>query len=177
MVAQVEPTPSKPRLLRKVPKGNVQVFITTTRSFQIDVMVNALRSASQGQRVLVAQFFQGGIGQGVGKPCRLAENLYWLRSDLSRRIDLSNPNLDDQEKENILALWRFVAHALDYGDYQLVVLEDLPSLIDIGLVTEVEVIHSIEQRADRVSLVVTGTDIPQSLLTMADLVTHKRHPG
>lgn len=175
MVAQVESAQLKPRLVRKFPRGVVQVFTTTTRAFQTDVMVNALRSASQGKKVLIAQFFQGGIGQGLDKPRKLAENLYWLRADLSRHLDLTNPALEVTEKENILAIWSVVATALQSGQYQLIVLDELPGLIKAGLLEESVVIHAIAQRADKVNVVVTGMDIPQSLLTIADQVTHRRN--
>ncbi len=174
MVAQIESHQLKPRLVRKFPRGVVQVFTTTAPTFQTEVMVNALRSASQGNKVLIAQFFKGGIGQGPDKPRKLAENLEWLRSDLSRPIDLANPALEAQEKENILTLWHLVANALHCGHYHLIVLDELPGLIKTGLLEESVVLHAIEQRADKVNVIVTGIDIPQSLVSMADLVTHKR---
>ncbi len=174
MVAQVEPTLLKSRLPRKLPRGIVQVFKTAKRSFQTDVMVNALRLASQGNKVLIVQFFQGGIGQGLHHPRKLVENLEWLRADLSRNIDFQDPNLTEEEKANILSLWHFVQKVLHYGDYQLVVLDELPGLIESGLVEESSLLETIEARADNVNVVITGVNIPQSLILFADQVTHKR---
>lgn len=51
MVAQIEPALLKPRIARKLPRGIVQVFTTPERSFPTDVMVNAMRVASQGNKV------------------------------------------------------------------------------------------------------------------------------
>lgn len=173
MVAQIEPT-LKPRLVHKLPRGIVQVFTTTERSFPTEVMVNGMRAASQGTKVLIVQFFQGGINQGVGAPRKLVENLQWLRADLGRQIDLANPCLDAQERSNILALWAFTRKALSCGDYQLFVLDELMGLKETGLVEEEKLLQTIDDRGGNSSVVVTGVNVPQSLLAIADQVTHKR---
>ncbi|MCA1904483.1 MAG: cob(I)yrinic acid a,c-diamide adenosyltransferase [Cyanobacteria bacterium KgW148] len=176
MVAQIEPALLKPRIARKLPRGIVQVFTTPERSFPTDVMVNAMRVASQGNKVLIVQFFQGGIGQGLGSPVKLVENLQWLRADLGRNLDLAAPCLESQERSNILALWSFTAKALASGDYHLLVLDELMELITWDLVPEAVLLGAIEDRSDHTSVVVTGVNVPQTLLAIADQVTHRRIP-
>lgn len=174
MVAQIESTALQPRHARKLPRGIVQVFTTNQWTFQTDVMVNAFRAAGHGSLVLIVQFLEGGIGQGINHPRRLVENLQWIRAELNRNIDMQQPRLDDREVESILSLWQCTKEALAYGTHQLVVLNDLAAIVELGLIPEAEVLHSIEHRESRVEVVLCGQDVPQAFLEIADQVTQKR---
>ncbi|MFN3362278.1 MAG: cob(I)yrinic acid a,c-diamide adenosyltransferase [Pseudanabaenaceae cyanobacterium] len=174
MVAQIESHLSPPKLARKLPRGIVQVFTTPDRCFPTDVMVNAWRAAGQGTAVLIVQFLQGGIGQGVAHPRRLLQRLDWVRADLHRPIDVSNPALTAAEKENILSLWRFTQGCLQGYPYQMLVLDEVCALVELGLLGEGELIDSVADRADNLDVVITGVNVPAGLLAIADQVTHRR---
>ncbi|MCS6959466.1 MAG: cob(I)yrinic acid a,c-diamide adenosyltransferase [Pseudanabaenaceae cyanobacterium SKYGB_i_bin29] len=174
MVAQVEPQLLSPRSTRKLPRGMVQVFSTSDRCFPADVMVNAWRAAGQGTAVLIVQFLQGGIGQGVGYPRRLLQSLDWVRANLHRRLDLNQPHLTEEEQESILSLWRFTKGCLQGYPYQMLVLDEVCALVELGLVREGELIETIANRAATLDVVITGVNVPSGLLEIADQVTHRR---
>ncbi len=180
MVAQIDYTPTKDKIAKVThlpvtrSKGTMQVFTAPQRSFYADSIVQALHVAVQGKQVLVVQFFQGGINQGVDRPRRLAQNLVWLRCDLDRNIDSQSPSLSEAETQAILDLWAHTRDSIDSGSYSLFVLDELNLAVQLGLIPESEVLETLQRRPDYVDIVLTGADIPPSFSDAADQVTHRR---
>ncbi|MEM9922338.1 MAG: P-loop NTPase family protein [Cyanobacteria bacterium P01_D01_bin.50] len=155
-------------------KGLVQVFTSSYRSFFTNVMAQALRIAGQGTPVLIVQFLKGGIHQGKDNPMVLGQNLDWIRCDLPRCID--TPHLDDMETEALHSLWHHTLSVVNEGKYSLVVLDELSLAINFGLIPETEVIEFLAKRPQSVDIILTGAEMPKSILDLADEVTEVRRP-
>ncbi|MBW4615837.1 MAG: P-loop NTPase family protein [Desmonostoc vinosum HA7617-LM4] len=173
MLAQLE-TPSV-NLTPDLPyplEGLVQVFTSTYRNFFTSVIAQALRIAGQGTPVLVVQFLKGGIRQGQERPIQLGQNLDWIRCDLPRCID--TPQLDDTETQALEKLWQYTQQVVCENKYSLVVLDELSLAINFGLIPETEVLEFLAKRPPHVDIILTGPDMPQSLLNVADQITEIR---
>ncbi|PLZ98444.1 cob(I)yrinic acid a c-diamide adenosyltransferase [Fischerella thermalis CCMEE 5198] len=173
MIAQLE-TPNE-NLTLSLPysiKGLVQVFTSTHRSFFTSVMAQALRIAGQGTPVLIVQFLKGGIHQGHERPLRLGQNLDWIRCDLPRCID--TPHLDESETQALQKLWQHTQKVVYEAQYSLVVLDELSLAINFGLIPETEVIAFLAKRPAHVDIILTGPDMPKSILEVADQITEIR---
>ena len=173
MVAQLEiPTLNSSSPVPYAVKGLVQVFTGPHRCFFTSVMAEALRIAGQGTQVLAIQFLKGGNNQGHHKPVRLGQNLDWIRCDLPRCID--TPELDEVETNSLRQLWQFTQRAVFEGKYSLIVLDELSLAINFGLISEAEVLVLLEKRPLHLDLILTGPDMPQALLEVADQITEIR---
>ncbi|HBL61787.1 MAG TPA: P-loop NTPase family protein [Cyanobacteria bacterium UBA8803] len=173
MVSQLEaPALKSPDHLPYSLEGLVQVFTSSHRSFFTNVMAQALRIAGQGTPVLVVQFLKGGIGQGHEHPVRLGQYLDWVRCDLPRYID--TPELDDTEHQALIELWQYTQNVVLAGKYSLVVLDELSLAIHFGLIPLAEVLAFLEQRPSYVDIILTGPQMPQALLDIADQITEVR---
>jgi cob(I)alamin adenosyltransferase len=150
----------------------MQVFTTSHRSFFTSVMAQALRIAGQGTPVLVVQFLKGGINQGHEHPIQLGQNLDWIRCDLPRYID--TPHLDEAEACSLLELWQHTQKVVCQGKYSLVVLDELSLAINFGLIPQDEVLAFLEKRPSHVDIILTGPEMPQALLDVADQITEIR---
>lgn len=173
MVSQIE-TPSidsTHHLTHRI-EGLVQVFTSSHRNFFTNVMAQALRIAGQGTPVLVVQFLKGGIGQGYQRPVQLGQNLDWVRCNLPRCID--TPHLDAEEADSLLDLWRYTQEVVLSGRYDLVVLDELSLAINFGLISETEVLAFLHRRPRQVDVILTGPEMPRSLLDIADQITELR---
>lgn len=173
MVSQLE-TPSlssEPSLSYSV-EGLVQVFTCSHRSFFTSVMAQALRIAGQGTPVLIVQFLKGGIGQGYEHPMQLGRNLNWVRCNLPRCID--TPHLDESETQSLLELWQHTKDVVSQGNYSLVVLDELSLAINFGLIPEEEVLTFLQERPSHIDVILTGPEMPQSILDIADQITELR---
>jgi cob(I)alamin adenosyltransferase len=156
------------------PKGTLQVFIAPNRSLYADVIAQALRIAGQGTSVLVIQFFQGGINQGVANPRRLGENLTWLRCNVDRNIDDPERELTETEVVAVMELWQYAKTAIQTGEHGLVVLDQIGFAIERSLFSETELLEALEQRPSQVDIMLTGATISSKILDSADQVTKRR---
>jgi cob(I)alamin adenosyltransferase len=172
MVAQLETrTVLEPQVLHAV-EGLVQIVTAPHRSFFTNVMAQALRVAGQGTPVLVVQFLKGGIKMGPEHPIRLCQRLEWLRCNLPRCID--TPELEPSDAEALKDLWSYTKESILSGRYAFVVLDELSLAIHFGLIPELEVLDLIEQRPHHIDMILTGPEMPQSLIEKADQVTELR---
>ncbi len=173
MVAQLEtPAEYSPCSLPYRVEGLVQVFTCSHRSFFTSVMAQALRLAGQGTSVLVVQFLKGGLNQGHEHPVQLGQNLDWIRCNLPRCID--TPHLDETETYSLQQLWQHTQQVVCEGRYSLVVLDELSLAINFGLIPQEEVLAFLEKRPDHVDIILTGPEMPQAILDVADQITQVR---
>jgi cob(I)alamin adenosyltransferase len=173
MVAQVE-TPAldnEPRFPHVI-EGLIQVFTSSHRSFFTNVMAQALQIAGQGTPVLVVQFLKGGINLGPEHPMHLGQNLDWLRCNLPRCVD--TPHLEAEEMQALLDLWQHTRQVVLQGKYSLVVLDELSLAIHFGLIPEAEVLALLDQRPRHIDIILTGPEMPQTILDVADQITELR---
>jgi len=173
MVAQLQtPSLNVPSDLIYTVPGLVQVFTSSQRSFFTDVMAQAFRIAGQGTSVLIVQFLKGGINQGHDQPMQLGQNLNWVRCGLPGCIDTSD--IDESQKNSLLDLWRYTQGVVAEGKYELVVLDELSLAINFGLIPKTEVLDFLQKRPRHLDVILTGPNMPEEILEMADQITEIR---
>ncbi|OBQ09750.1 MAG: cob(I)yrinic acid a c-diamide adenosyltransferase [Anabaena sp. LE011-02] len=173
MVAQLEtPGLNSTLSLPYSVEGLLQVFTSSQRSFFTSVMAQALRIAGQGTPVLIVQFLKGGIRQGHERPTQMGQHLDWIRCDLPRCIDSSD--LDAAENQALQQLWQHTQKVVNEGKYSLLLLDELSLAINFGLIPETEVLEFLSQRPPHVDIILTGSQMPTSLLDVADQITEIR---
>ncbi len=173
MIAQLEtPSVNTTLSLPYTIEGLVQVFTSAHRNFFTSVMAQSLRIAGQGTPVLVVQFLKGGISQGHEHCIRLGQNLDWIRCDLPRCID--TPQLDETEAQALQELWQHTQKVVCESKYSLVVLDELSLAINFGLIPETDVLAFLAKRPPHVDIILTGPDMPKSILELADQITEIR---
>jgi cob(I)alamin adenosyltransferase len=153
-------------------EGLVQVFTSSHRTFFTNVIAQALRIAGQGTPVLIVQFLKGGINQGQEKSIRLGQNLDWIRCDLPRCID--TPHLDELENQALQELWHYTQDIVYTGKYSLIVLDELSLAINFGLISESAVLEFLSKRPTHIDIILTGPEMPKSILDVADQITEIR---
>ena len=152
--------------------GVVQVFTCPHRSFFSGVIAQGMRLAGQGTPVLVVQFMKGGIGQSYDRPMQFAQNLDWVRCNLTRCID--SPQVSEEEARSLVDLWQFTKRVVFEGRYEMVVLDELSVAMQFGLIPPVEVLDFIRKRPKHVDVILTGPDMPDVILDVADQITELR---
>ena len=88
---------------------------------------------------------------------------------------------DDIEKDRALARegWEQCRAAIESGDYDLVILDELTYCFTFGWLDLEEVLDVLRRRPAGQHVVITGRDAPEALIAFADLVTEMReikHP-
>ncbi|WP_071515910.1 P-loop NTPase family protein [Geitlerinema sp. PCC 9228] len=173
MVAQVDTSVQTSRLAFPYQvEGTLQIFTSPRRGFFTNVIAQAFRIAGQGTSVLIVQFLKGGIRQGHQNPMKFGEYLDWLRCDLMRTIE--TPDLEAVEIDSLKQLWQHTQEVVLAGKYDFVVLDELSLATNLGLIAESEVLDFLNQRPHHIDVVLTGTEMPESVLDMADQITEIR---
>lgn len=178
MVAQLKPSvlsavPNRhPRQGLPTVEGLIQIFTATQRGAFTNVLSQALRLAGQGTAVLVVQFLKGGHQQGPQHALRLGQNLDWVRLGAPRCVD--TPAIDDSEAEALKELWEFTVAAVQSGQYDLVVLDELTLAVDFGLIPEADVVSLLRDRPRHIDVMLTGPQVPEAILAIADQITELR---
>jgi cob(I)alamin adenosyltransferase len=118
------------------------------------VIGEALKIAATGRRVLVVQFLKGGLHQGAGNMVNLAQNLDWIRSDVSRQ--LASGSLTAEETKSLQGLWQHVQGLVRSVEYQLVILEDIAAAIELGAIDSRELDRLLANRPASVEIEIPG---------------------
>ena len=168
---------NKIRRLRQ--NGQIQIYQSAYRGSYSTIIRDSLRSAALGRKVLLVQLMKGGVSQGIANPIRLCGNLLWLRP--SNSFDqhdsgnlLDNDSNSNSIKESIKELWEYSKKQLLAGEQDQVILDEIFRSIELGIVNEDDLISTLKRRYVSGDVILTGTSIPKSLLSMADQVTELR---
>jgi cob(I)alamin adenosyltransferase len=130
-----------------------------------------LRAVARGWRVAVVQFLKSGEWHvGEEDVCvrlgvdwwALGEGFTWDSDDLTR----------DQAVAR--AAWAHARDVISAGEHRLVVLDEITYPMSWGWIDTADVVGTIRDRPEQVSVVATGRDAPAALVEVADTVTEMR---
>jgi cob(I)alamin adenosyltransferase len=131
----------------------------------------ALRAVARGWKVGVIQFLKSGdwrvgeesVGRDLGMDWwALGDGFTW--------------DSDDMEESEAIAreAWSVARERIDSGEYDLLILDEITYPINWGWIALDEVVAAINDRPERVNLILTGRDAPAGLVDVADTVTEMR---
>ena len=127
-----------------------------------------LRAVSQSWPVAVVQFLKSGDWHtGEEKVCRelgvqwfsAGDGFTWDSDDL------------DESRAMAVAAWEFSAQLIAGGEYRLVVLDEVSYAMTWDWIDAAEVAAVLESRPERVSVILTGRDMADEVIEVADTVT------
>ena len=83
--------------------------------------------------------------------------------------------LNDEEKQEIKSetsnALKFASKVMDTGQCDVLILDEILNSLELGFVSEEEVITLIENKSDDVELVLTGRTLPESIANKADYIS------
>ena len=171
-IAQLTPHPDSTSATQNQPlqthstklRSQIQVIETPGDRFCNEIVANALKIASTGDRVLVVQLLKGGIHQGHDRVVNIAQNLDWVRCNLTRNI--STADLNELETHNFQQLWKYVKSTVRSSQdgetvssgYALVILDDLSRSIELGFITIESATKFLTNLPPGTEIILTGTN-------------------
>ena len=167
------------KLRRPNQNGQIQIYQSSYRGSYSSIIRDSLRNAALGRKVLLVQLMKGGVKQGICNSQKLCGNLIWIRS--SNSYDQYEPeNLSDNKQlsksinSSIIEVWDFCKKELLSGKYDQVILDEIFLAIKMNIISEDDLISTLENRFISGDVILTGTDIPKDLLLMANQITELR---
>ena len=118
------------------------------------------------------QFLKGKVADEFQVLARLEPDVQIFRFDKS---DVSYCDLSESEKEeekaNILNGFNFSKKVLETGESDVIILDELLGLIDLGILTEDDVEDLLRIQGDYRKLIITGTKLPEQIRAYVDEVS------
>jgi cob(I)alamin adenosyltransferase len=157
-------------------KGYIHVYTGPGKGKTTAALGLGLRAAGAGLKVHILQFMKGRRYSELDAIENL-ENFTFSQHGRDEFVSKENPEQIDID----LALEGF-ARAKDIiksSKYDLVILDELNVAVDFNLIKLDEVIKLIEQKPEKLELVLTGRDAHPEIIMIADLVTEMleiKHP-
>ena len=152
--------------------GIIQAFYGTGKGKTSAAVGQALREPQHGQRITMIQFLKGKVADEFQVLDRLEPDVQIFRFDKS---DVSYCDLSESEKEeekaNILNGFNFSKKVLETGESDVIILDELLGLIDLGILTEDDVEDLLRIQGDYRKLIITGTKLPEQIRAYVDEVS------
>ena len=160
-------------------KGLIIVYTGNGKGKTTAAMGSALRAVGQGLRVLMLQFIKGSWNYGELESIKRLEPDFKIQQ-LGKGFIRSNSKLDDNEiKENISQSWEFARNEIMSDRYDMIILDEINYVISYGLLPVEEMLKLLEERPERLHIILTGRDVHNKIIDKADLVTEMKeikHP-
>ena len=153
-------------------KRIVQVFYGPGKGKTSAAVGQCIRAASLGQSVIIIQFLKGKDAEEFNLLERLEPDIKLFRFEKSEEsYDLLLPSQQKEEKQNILNGFNFAKKVIDTGECDVLVLDEVLGLLDIGLIEVSDIIKLIELRDDYTRLVLTGRNLPEELREYVNIIS------
>jgi cob(I)alamin adenosyltransferase len=134
------------------------------------------RALGRGAAVAVVQFIKGKWKTGERLFAETLPQLTFLV--MGRGFTWDSDDLS-RDQAAAAAAWEAARALIAGGGHAVVVLDELTYVLNYGFVPEDDVLATLRARPPHVSVVVTGRNAPQALLSLADVVTEMvavKHP-
>jgi cob(I)alamin adenosyltransferase len=151
-------------------RGYVQIYTGDGKGKSTAAFGAAARMAGRGGRVFVGRFMKG-LSSGEFMSCERIPGIEYEDFGSEEYIIGEPSNSDFSGAER--GLWR-VGEALESGEYDMVVMDEINDALLFGLLTLDAVLDTIAKRPERTELIMTGRGAPKELTDIADLVTEMR---
>ena len=157
--------------------GLVQIYTGNGKGKTTAALGLAMRASGDGLKTIMIQFLKPDGGYGEQKAAAMLQNF--------EIVPMGEDHMDgipvDEASEGELTrrAMEASAKALESGEYDIVILDEINNSLRFGLVSSQEIIDMLEKRHKGTEAVLTGRGATPELIDYADLVTEMRmvkHP-
>lgn len=155
-------------------RGYIQVYTGNGKGKTTAALGLALRAAGRGMKTYIAQFLKKGeYGELLAVKRYLPELIVIEQFGLPEFHHQEN-GVSIVEREAAEAGMGAVKKAMVSGDYRIVVLDEINTLLHFKIIAVEPVLCFLEQKPAGVELILTGRYAPQAIIDRADLVTEMK---
>ncbi|EKD33483.1 MAG: Cob(I)yrinic acid a,c-diamide adenosyltransferase [uncultured bacterium] len=157
--------------------GLIQVITGDGKGKTTSALGLVLRAVGAGFKIAIVLFDKGGEGHYSERKAlreRFSDSVDLFVTGRDRidpvtsQFDFSIIDLDREEAERGLSIAR---NALSGGKYDLVILDEINSTVNLGMLKEAEVLEAISKKQPHTEVVLTGRNAPAAFIEIADLVS------
>jgi len=158
--------------MRVEEKGYVKIYCGDGKGKSTASLGRALVCASEGKNVFVVQFLKGRLAGELDYFGKLEPEMKIFRFEKEEGY---YENLSEQakkeENKNIINGLNFVRKVLAIGECDVLVLDEILGLVDLGIISVEDIIRLIEMKESSVELILTGRNLPEKVAAYADYIS------
>ena len=154
--------------------GFIQVYTGNGKGKTTAALGLALRAAGWGMRTYVAQFLKKGESGELLAVQRYLPELIVIEQFGLPEFHHPENGVSIVEKKAAEAGMGAVQRAMAGGDYRIVVLDEINTLLHFKIITVEPVLRLLAEKPEELELILTGRYAPEAILARADLITDMR---
>jgi len=155
--------------LAKYNRGLIMVFTGDGKGKTTAALGQALRALGHGKKVLVIQFMKYGEVL-CAEQC--LPNLTFKLCGLDSFVMRGSPAKVDMDLAQ--AGFRLAKEAIQSGQYDMVILDEINVAVDFGLIGIEEVLAMLKEKPEKVDVILTGRYAHPEIVALADTVSEVR---
>ncbi|MDC0168876.1 cob(I)yrinic acid a,c-diamide adenosyltransferase [Candidatus Nitrosopelagicus sp.] len=140
----------------------------------------AIRAVGYEHKVCMLQFIKGSWHYGEMDSSKKLEPNFELIAIGKGFVGILDDNSPREEHEKYAAeALRICREKINSGNYNVVILDEVNYAINLGLIDVQEIIKLIKEKPSNLDIVLTGRDVKEEIVELADLVTEMKeikHP-
>lgn len=150
----------------------VQVYYGKGKGKTTAAVGQCVRAASMGKSVIMIQFLKGKDTEEFSFLLKLEPDIKLFRFEKAHEYyrDLKDEE-KNEERKNILNGFNFARKVIETGECDVLVLDEILGLIDLGIVTVEDIIKLINLKDDYYKLLLTGQNLPDQLIPYVDRIS------
>ncbi len=153
-------------------RGLTKVFCGEGKGKSTASLGRAVVCASVGKTVFLIQFLKGRHEVKTDYLSRLEPELRVFSFEkLNRYYEELTEEEKREENINIRNGINFARKVLRINECDLLILDEVLGLVDLGIITETEIEELIKDKPEEMELVLTGRNLPESLAEYADYIS------
>jgi cob(I)alamin adenosyltransferase len=137
-------------------------------------MGTALRAVGQGMRVLMLQFLKGSWHYGELDAVQAFGDRFVLKQMGRGFVKVGAEKPDPEDVRLVEGAWAEAAKAIQSGQWDLVVLDEINYAISYGMLEAGTVVETLKQKPEMVHVILTGRNAHPTIVELADTVTEMR---
>lgn len=151
-------------------KREVKAYYGSGKGKTTAALGNCIKEASSGHQVIIIQFLKGKTTEELGFLSKLEPEIKLFRFEKEGTFYSDLPEKKkEEEKKNILNGLNFAKKVIETGECDLLVLDEVLGLIDLGIITEEDLISLIELMDETQKMILTGQNLSDRLLEVVDV--------
>jgi cob(I)alamin adenosyltransferase len=137
-------------------------------------MGTALRAVGQGMRVLMLQFLKGSWHYGELDAVKAFGDKFILKQMGRGFVKVGAEKPDPEDVRMVEEAWAEAEKAIQSGEWDLVVLDEINYAISYGMLDPTKVVESLARKPAMVHVILTGRNAHPTIVELADTVTEMR---
>lgn len=153
-------------------QGKIHIFTGDGHGKTPAAVGEAIYAACNGKSVVVVQFLKADTLMNAEYLRRFEPELKFFRFEKANEdyLDLSEQGREE-EKMNILNGLNFAKKVLSTGECDLLILDEVLGLVDMGIITVEELKTILEAKDEETTVILTGIQLNDELCLIADEVS------